>query len=311
MSQKEIVVKPLKTIHDFTELLSLSDLKIQMGVLGFFFKDREYIIGEGKNKSYYADYDWKYASSRYTDKDFECSKTRKRYSLAERNLFLVDHKKKQLYTVNIKLVDKFKFSYDGRYLVCNYLDIRKAITFERFAQCKMHDRHHTITIWFNLEHNCVEAFSDNTVYKNGGGCGSWHDSENEKFEKNFVDDEEEGWIEDEKNKLRLAKHKAKATETFYNSKNYGEFVIKKESKKFVILWYPKDEDDNIDTTAYKLDSDELREDYFDGHDYYINSYLSFSLEDLEDLPKGGKFNSKDEAFNYIKSKFGDISCQNS
>ena len=35
MEQKEIVVKPLRTLRDFTELLSLSDLKVQMGVLGF------------------------------------------------------------------------------------------------------------------------------------------------------------------------------------------------------------------------------------------------------------------------------------
>lgn len=326
-NQKEIVVKPLKTIHDFAELLSLSDLKVQMGVLGFlqqnlqdyqmnffksqlmdwetlveyisdkdkptFFKTREYNSGEYDSvkreyitEGYYAEYDWEYAKKEYTDKNYTEDKTNKQYSIAERKFFIVDHKRKKLYTINKKLIDKFTFTYDGKYLVCNYLDIRKDISFERFARCRMHDRHHKITVWFNLDENCVEEFSGNTTYENSGDCGSWYDTANEKFSKNFVDDEDEPWIKE-------AKLKKKSTETSYKSDDYGDFIIKKDEKNWIITW-DCDEDEEYITISRINDLN----DYVQDDNEWEKVTKSF--------PKKGKFKTKEDAYNFIVSIFGKI-----
>jgi len=249
MKQKEIVVKPLRTIQDFTELLSLSDLKIQMGVLGFlqqnlfeyqmnyfksqlmawedlveyisdndkpsFFKNREYICGKWDSKlkkditpSYYAEYDWKYAQKKYTEVAWHSDyhkKGKKEYSDANRKFFLVDHKNKELYTVNKKLVDKFTFAYDGNYLVCNYYDSRPYVSFDRFAECSMCDCQHTIQIKFNLELNCVESFYDKTYYEVTGACGSWYNDSNEYLRDSFITDEDEVWMTEKEIKAKKAK----------------------------------------------------------------------------------------------------------
>jgi hypothetical protein len=244
--QKDIVVRPLRTIQDFSELLSLSDLKVQMGVLGFlqqnlfeyqmnffksqlmdwdqlceylpdhqkhlYFKKREYICGEYDRvkmeyitPSYYADYDWDYAQKDYTENPNYYQKDRKKYSAANRCFFLVNHNTKELYKVNKRLVDKFKFAYDGNYLVCNYYDSRPYVSFGRFAQCSMCDCQHTIQIKFNLELNCVESFYDDTTYVVTGKCGSWYDSSNEYLRDSFISDEEEVWMTAEE----IAKKKMK------------------------------------------------------------------------------------------------------
>jgi hypothetical protein len=151
----------------------------------------------------------------------------------------------------------------------------------------MHDLHHEITVWFNLDENCVEGFSDNYVYKNGGGCGSWHDTSNEKFSKNYVCDEDEPWIEEAKIKSKLDRHKAKYKQTLYKS-NYGDVIIQQEKKKWIILW--SEEEDDVYIT---LDStDEL---------------FDFSTdEDLENFPKEGKFKSELDAYNFIVNLFGKL-----
>ena len=264
-----------------------------------FFKSRKYICGEYDSvkkeyitESYHAPYDWEYAKKEYTDKNQEERRNHaKKYSLAERNFFLVNHESKELYTINKKLIDKFTFSYDGNYLVCKYHDIRKAITFEKFARCKMHDRHHTITIWFNLEKNCVKAFSDNTVYKNGGDCGSWHDSSNEDFDKNFVDDEDQPWIEEAKIQKKLAKSLSKNKETLYKS-GYGNIIIKQDKKKWIILWAIEDDDSTEEEDFRLINSTEIIKDY--------------AYNDIKNFPKGGKFSSEIDAYNFIVSILGEL-----
>jgi hypothetical protein len=235
MKQKEIVVKPLKS-KDFAELLSLTDLMTQMEVLGFlqqnlheyqmnyfksqlmawdelikyisdndkpkFFTRREYIFGDYDRKkeeyitpSYYAEYDWNYAKRQYTENSHFLDK--KEFSAANRRFFIVDHKNKKLYTVNKKLVDKFTFSYEGKYLVCKYYDSRPYVSFGRWSECSMCDCQHTIIIKFDLIQNCIESFFDDEKYKVTGKCGSWHDSSNEYLRDSYISDEEEVWMTEE------------------------------------------------------------------------------------------------------------------
>lgn len=182
-----------------------------------FFTRREYISGDYDHQKkkwithgYDADFDWKYAQTEYTE-DRNCydEKSKKEYSKANRRFFLVDHKTKKLYTVNKRLVDKFTFSYEDKYLVCKYYDSRPYVSFDRFAQCSMCDCQHTIIIKFDLQLNCIESFSDETHYYITGKCGSWYDSSNEYLRDSFISDEAEVWMteaEIAEKKKRKSKH---------------------------------------------------------------------------------------------------------
>lgn len=178
-----------------------------------FFKRREYIHGEYDQQKrkyitegYYAGYDWEYAQKEYT----ECQSTfdstsKKDYSKANRRFFLVNHKTKEFYTVNKRLVDKFKFSYEDNFLICKYYDSRPYVSFDRWAQCSMCDCQHTIIIKFDLQLNCIESFSDDKKYVVTGKCGSWYDDSNESLRDSYISDEDEVWMTDEE----IAKKKKK------------------------------------------------------------------------------------------------------
>jgi hypothetical protein len=180
-----------------------------------FFTRREYISGDYDHQKkkwithgYDADFDWKYAQTEYTE-DRNCydENSMKEYSRANRRFFLVDHKSKKLYTVNKRLVDKFRFSYEDKYLVCKYYDSRPYVSFDRFAQCSMCDCQHTIIIKFDLQLNCIESFYDDTKYVVTGKCGSWYDSSNEYLRASYLSDEKESWMT--KEEVILYKQKAK------------------------------------------------------------------------------------------------------
>ena len=183
---------------DLVEYISDKDKPI-------FFTRREYMSGEYDRvkreyltKGYYADYDWKYAQKEFTFNDAHYNeKDKKEFSRSNRCFFLVDHKTKKLYTINKKLVDKFKFTYEDNFLICKYYDSRPYVSFGRWSRCSMCDCQHTIIVKFDLIQNCVESFSNETHYIVTGECGSWHDSSNEYLRDSYLSDEQEAWMTEE------------------------------------------------------------------------------------------------------------------
>lgn len=84
--------------------------------------------------------------------------------------------------------------------------------------------------------------------------------------------------------------------TLYTSNNYGEFIIQQEINKWIIFWDPE-----ACNEGFKLD-DEFEEHCFD----YIANPNNLSSSDFKDIPIRGEFNTEQEAYNYIVSKFGAI-----
>jgi hypothetical protein len=253
MKNKEIVVKPLKSkdfaeLLSLTDLMTQMEVLgfLQQNLFDYqmnyfksqlmiwddliqyisdkdkpsFFTRREHISGEYdrekmeyKTPSYYAEYDWNYAQREFTFNDAHYGEDKKKFSRSNRHFFLVDHKTKKLYTINKKLVDKFKFTYEDNFLVCKYYDSRPYVSFDRFAQCSMCDCQHTIIVKFDLIQNCVESFSDKTDFIVTGKCGSWYDSSNEYLRASYLSDETEAWMT--KEEVMLYKQNAKLKTKHY------------------------------------------------------------------------------------------------
>lgn len=208
MAVKEIVVKTLRTSEDFNELLSLSDLKTQMEVLGFlqknlfeyqmnffksqlmtfdefwnfipdndkpkYFQDKEYVSGYKKKdgtleKGYYKPWDYKYAYK--TFKEFYGNKN---------NYFLFDGKEKKYDIITAAEIKKFKFDYQQGLLICYWTERKQSKEYAQWARCFMRDEEYGTTIKFDLSKNILVSYKSNYKLLSRYDCGSWYSRANSR-----------------------------------------------------------------------------------------------------------------------------------
>ena len=167
-----------------------------------YFDHREYYMGsydqklkkwvkpkemEGVN---YLPYSEKYVREPFLAKP-NCYENPNKLPKAKKDFFLLDTKGKKIYSFNRRFLPKFKFSYEKSLLVCTYFDTRKYVSFGRWAKCSIGDMEHTIVIKFDMIRNLMVSFIDSSGIYNSADCGSWYDSNNERMQKIYMDDDDE------------------------------------------------------------------------------------------------------------------------
>ena len=81
----------------------------------------------------------------------------------------------------------------------------------------------------------------------------------------------------------------------YQSTDYGIFLIGQAGTKFNVWWDPEECNEGC------LLDEELENDYFD---FCQSNSKNLSIKDFLDVPSDGLFNTFQEAYDYIVSKFG-------
>jgi len=190
----------LSTTQDFAELLSLTQLKTQMGVLGFLqdnlfdyqmnyfkshlmtFDEMMAYIPEKEKKVFFKKYrDCEYTNNKLVYKPY--NEVYLRYCLKsyiETDLFLVNTIDKKVYHFPKQIVPLFKFFFTDGKLVCTYYRSVMVKTFESFNETYSYDSQRTYQLFFDMDKNLLVGHSDETELVNKCYIGYHHSHRDSK-----------------------------------------------------------------------------------------------------------------------------------
>jgi len=91
----------------------------------------------------------------------------------------------------------------------------------------------------------------------------------------------------------------------YQSANYGYFTLQEDftmganPKKIILVWWDPEECNDGNVLNEEIDDDLFS--------FCLANPNNLSSEDFKDIPANGYFQTFDEAYNYLVSKFGTLS----
>ena len=185
-NRKFVVLNTLKTAQDFTELLELSELKVQMEVLGFLQENLyEYQLNYFKShlKTFQELVDYlpekdlpiyfpvrEYDNGKYLS--FSLKYAKKIYDRDKYSLILTNFSKKEFYYIGIDKIPRFKFSYKRGNLICTYFESSLNQYNAQWGRRKQYLYELTVEIKFSLRENKLISYIETQENKNEIDIGS-------------------------------------------------------------------------------------------------------------------------------------------